>query len=73
MIRVYIKKRSNSQRENTPTVVYTTGGDRELNFRKLRLYNKKIIIDTSFKEVYNQTDGSFVIINPLDEKGLKGG
>ena len=31
---------------------------------------KKIIIDTSFKEVYNQIDDSFVIINPQDEKGL---
>ena len=34
------KKRFNSQRENTPTVVYTTGGDRALKFCKLRLYNK---------------------------------
>ena len=57
----------NSQRINTPTVVYTLGDERTLNWRRRLWSNKKVLMDKLFKHAMNLPEGSAVLINPLDE------
>lgn len=62
----------NSQTHNTPTVVYSIGGDRALNFKRLIEKKNKLHDNPQFKEVCNQTNGSFVTINGLDKQYRNG-
>ena len=63
----------NSQVENTPTIVISTGQSRKLNWRRFkRGYNKKgnidWIVDKSWKKQMLMDQSHMLVLNPLDEK-----
>ena len=66
---------SNSQVENTPSVIYSIGENFNLHWkrRKIGLSNtrhSKWIDDPSFKSCYSLDSDTITILNPLDENSL---
>ena len=59
------KRGFNSQRDNTPTVVYSVGGVRAIQFRRMILTSNKFFIDDSFKHVFKKTNGSVLIVKQV--------
>ena len=62
---------ANSQVENTPTVVYSLGSVRDLNFRRRRIIKgkkgNKWLYDTEWGATYQLSSNSISIIHPDDE------